>query len=90
MDGGELVTTHRKKPISPVRVRLSDELDEPRSAEPERIRLKLRPMSISQAVAELEADGQAFHVFLDEDSGAIQIAARRADGSVAVIEPIVT
>jgi hypothetical protein len=47
-------------------------------------------MTIADAVAELEADGQAFHVFLDEDSGAIQIAARRADGSVAVIEPIVT
>jgi len=47
-------------------------------------------MSIADAVAELEADGQAFHVFLDEDSGAIAIVARRADGSVAVIEPIVT
>jgi putative sigma-54 modulation protein len=82
--------THRKKPTSPVRAPLTDETDEPGSAEPERIRMKLRPMSISQAVAELEADGQAFHVFLDEDSGAIQIAARRADGSVAVIEPIVT
>jgi hypothetical protein len=47
-------------------------------------------MTISDAVAELEADGQPFFVFLDEDSGAIQIAARRADGTVAVIEPVVT
>jgi hypothetical protein len=47
-------------------------------------------MTLSEAVAELEADGQAFHVFLDEDSGAIQIVARRADGSVAIIEPIIT
>jgi hypothetical protein len=31
-----------------------------------------------------------FVVFLDEDSGEIQIVARRADGSVAVIEPVVT
>jgi hypothetical protein len=52
--------------------------------------MKLHPMTISEAIEELEADGQAFHVFLDEDSGAIQIAARRADGSVVVIEPIVT
>jgi hypothetical protein len=28
-------------------------------------------------------------VFLDEDSGGIEIAFRRADGSVAVIEPVV-
>jgi hypothetical protein len=63
--------------------------EEARSPEPERIRLKLRPMTVAEAVDELEADGQAFHVFLDEDTGAIHIVARRADGSVAVIEPIV-
>ena len=84
--------THRKKPDSVVRAPLQDgqEGDEARSPEPERIRLKLRPMSVSEAVSELEADGQAFLVFLDEDSGAIQILARRADGSMAVIEPIIT
>jgi putative sigma-54 modulation protein len=82
--------THRKKPVSPVRVPAQEPGDEARSPEPERIRMKLKPMSIADAVAELEADGQAFHVFLNEDSGAIEIVARRADGSVAVIEPIVT
>jgi putative sigma-54 modulation protein len=82
--------THRKKPVSPVRVPAQEAGDEARSPEPERIRMKLKPMSIADAVAELDADGQAFHVFLNEDSGAIEIVARRADGSVAVIEPIVT
>jgi putative sigma-54 modulation protein len=82
--------THRKKAVSPLRVPEEDGTNEAKSAEPERIRMKLRPQSIADAVAELEADGQAFHVFLDEDSGAIEIVARRADGSVAVIEPIVT
>ncbi|MHB8611811.1 MAG: ribosome hibernation-promoting factor, HPF/YfiA family [Candidatus Dormibacteraceae bacterium] len=81
--------THRKKPVSPVRVPPLDG-EEARSPEPQRIRLKLRPMSVAEAVEELEADGQAFHVFLDEDSGGIQILARRADGTMAVIEPIVT
>ena len=82
--------THRKKPVSPVRVPPQDGEEEARSPEPERVRLKLRPMSLAEAVEELEADGQAFYVFLDEDSGAIQILARRADGTMAVIEPIVT
>jgi putative sigma-54 modulation protein len=82
--------THRKKAVSALRVPPEDGGDEARSPEPERIRMKLRPMSIAEAVAELEADGQAFYVFIDEDSGAIEIVARRADGSVAVIEPIIT
>lgn len=82
--------THRKKPVSALRFPQEEGAGEARSPEPERIRMKLHPMSISEAVSELEADGQAFFVFLNEDSGAIEIVARRADGSVAVIEPIVT
>ena len=82
--------THRKKPVSPVRVPAMEDGEDRPSTEPERIRLKLRPMTLAEAVDELEADGQAFHVFLDEDSGAIQILTRRADGSMALIEPVVT
>jgi len=80
--------THRKQSVSPVRVPVQEDV-QVRSAEPERVRLKLRPMSLADAVAELEADSQAFFVYLDEDSGEIQIAVKRADGSVAIIEPVV-
>jgi putative sigma-54 modulation protein len=80
--------TSRKKATSPVRVPQPDEGNE-RSTEPERIRMKLVPMSVGDAISELQADGQSFHVFLDEDSGQIQIAFRRTDGSVGVIEPVV-
>jgi putative sigma-54 modulation protein len=80
--------THRKQALSPVRMPAQEETQE-RSGEPERVRLKLRPMSMADAVAELEADSQAFFVYVDEDSGGIQIAVKRADGSVAVIEPVV-
>jgi putative sigma-54 modulation protein len=79
--------THRKA-ISSLRVPAPED-DTERSSEPERIRLKLRPTSLEEATQELEADGQAFHVFLEEDSGLIQIVFRRADGSIGVIEPIV-
>ncbi len=81
--------THRKQPVSPVRVPVV-EGEVVRSTEPERVRLKLRPMSIAQAVVELQADSQLFLVFLDEDSGATEIAVKRADGTIAVIEPVVT
>jgi putative sigma-54 modulation protein len=79
--------THRKMTGSPLRAPAPDDRETERSSEPERIRMKLHPMSVADAIAELESDGQSFHVFLDEDSGGIQIAFRRSDGSVGVIEP---
>lgn len=81
--------TNRKLRVSPVRVPDAAEDTSSREAEPQRLRLKLRPMTVEDAVAELQADGQPFLVFLDEDSGGIQIAVRRADGSLAVIEPVI-
>ena len=81
--------TNRKKATSPVRVPQLEEGKE-KSTEPERIRMKLRPMSVEDAISELQSDGQSFHVFLDEDSGLIEIAFRRSDGSLGIIEPIVT
>lgn len=82
---------HRRQPVSPIRVparqRPTRRIAEP--AEPERLRMKLRPMSEDEAVSELQADGQPVVVYLAEDSGEIQILVRRADGSLAVIEPVV-
>jgi putative sigma-54 modulation protein len=83
------IRTHRHLEVSPLRVPAQEQAPRPRVAEPERIRMKLLPETVEQAIAELESDGQAFHVFLDEYSGGIQIAFRRADGSVAIIEPVV-
>ncbi|HEY8633942.1 MAG TPA: ribosome-associated translation inhibitor RaiA [Candidatus Dormibacteraeota bacterium] len=81
--------TNRKLAVSPVRVPQRDEDDSGRAGEPERIRMKLRPMSVEDAISELQSDGQSFHVFLNEDSGLVEVAFRRSDGSVGVIEPIV-
>jgi putative sigma-54 modulation protein len=81
--------THRKQAVSPVRVPPQEERARRRPAEPERLRLKLQPMSEAEALSELQADSQPFVIYLDEDSGEIQILVRRADGSLAVIEPIV-
>jgi putative sigma-54 modulation protein len=80
---------HRKQAMSAIRVPTQEPAPE-RPVEPERIRVKLRAQSLPEALAELLADGQNFHVFLEENSGGIEIAFRRADGSLAVIEPIVT
>ena len=80
--------TQRKQPVSAVRVP-----PEPRAParppEPERIRVKLLPESEEEALKELMADGQSFHVFLEESSGQIEIVFTREDGSVAILEPVV-
>lgn len=81
---------HRKQATSPVRMPAEEEAVAAVSDEPERIRMKLRPMTVMDAVDELNADSQAFVVFLEEESGLTLIALRREDGSVAVIEPVVT
>jgi len=81
--------THRKQAPSPLRVPPDEGRETRRPPEPERLRLKLRPMSEAGAISELQAASQPYVVYLDEDSGEIQILVRRADGSLAVIEPIV-
>ncbi len=82
--------THRRQATSPVRVPPAPAAPQKSSVEPERLRLKVRPMSVSEATSELLADSQPFLVYLDEDSGELQIMVKRADGSLAVIEPVVT
>jgi len=84
------IRTHRHLEVSPNRVPVRKKPVQPRAAEPERIRVKLLPQSAEQAIAELVSDGQAFHIFLDEFSGGIQIAFQRPDGTVAIIEPVIT
>jgi putative sigma-54 modulation protein len=81
--------THRKQAVSPVRVPAAEARRPPRFAEPERVRLKLRPMSEEEALSELQADSEPFVIYLAEDSGEIQILVERPDGSLAVIEPVV-
>ena len=81
--------THRRQATSPVRVPAEDaQAAASPSAEPERLRLKLRPMSVDEASSELRADSQPFLVYLDEDSGEIQIMVRRSDDTLAVISPV--
>jgi hypothetical protein len=82
--------THRHLEVSPIRQPARRKASQPRAVEPERIRVKLLPQSTEQAIAELVSDGEAFHIYLDEFSGGIQIAFRRADGSVAILEPVIT
>ena len=80
--------THRRQPVSAVRVPVTEE-PRPRSTRPERLRLRLRPMSEEEAVSELQADSQPVVVYLAEDTGEIQILVERADGSLALIEPVI-
>ena len=54
---------------------------------PERVITRVKAESISQAIQALETNGHVFHLFLDEDSGELNLVYRRADGSMTIIEP---
>ena len=58
--------------------------------EPERVRMPLRAESIDQASKALDSNGHLFHVFLNESSGDVNVIYRRGDGTLVVIEPLVT
>lgn len=62
----------------------------PPRALPERIQLHLRPESPDEARGALDSNGHTFHLFLNEETGDVNVAFKRADGSTAIIEPLVT
>ncbi len=54
---------------------------------PERVRQRLRAESVDQAMAALDANGHIFHIYIDEDTGEVNVIYRRADESLVIIEP---
>lgn len=54
------------------------------------VRRHLKPETLEHAAAQLEAGEQQFHLFLNEDSGEVNVIYRRADGGLRVIEPVLT
>ena len=70
----------------------ADSVDEDESTgggELERVRLTLRPESLADAEAALDAGDNPCYVFLDESSGQVSVCFRRPDGGLTVIEPVV-
>lgn len=80
----EKIKVEKKRPSAQV-VELDDEPD----PGPERIRMKLRPETLADAVLALDTAAQPFYVYLDEETGAVNVCFRRAHGGVAVIETVV-
>jgi putative sigma-54 modulation protein len=63
--------------------------DDPDAAGPlEREIVRVRPMTLEEAEAELDASDRPFHLFRDEDSGDLLLCYRRADGGLTVVEPL--
>jgi putative sigma-54 modulation protein len=52
------------------------------------VRRHLKPETVERAQDALESGDLQFHLFLNEDSGEINVIYRRADGGLRVIEPI--
>jgi putative sigma-54 modulation protein len=80
----EKIKEEKKRPGAPV-----VEPDEERDPGPERIRMKLRPQTLDDALLALDTATQPFYVYLDEETGAVNVCFRRPDGGMAVIETVV-
>ena len=50
----------------------------------------LKPESLEQAQRRLESEEAQFHLFVNEDTGEVNVIYRRADGGLRVIEPVLT
>lgn len=61
---------------------------EPAVPELDMVRRHVKPESVEQARAKLDSNGMQFHLFVNEDSGEVNVIYRRPDGGVRVIEPI--
>jgi putative sigma-54 modulation protein len=55
----------------------------------ERLRIKLQPESVEDAVEALGTSPNPCYVFLDEGSGLVNVCFRRPDGGVTILEPVV-
>jgi len=72
-------------PIVPDVAVVDDEMDEGHIARTKEI--QLRPMSPSEATLQMELLGHDFHLFLNPDSGGVNLVYRRHDGNYGLLIP---
>ena len=84
-----IVDRHRGRPLATPADDAGGESGAALAAEPERVKQTVRAESIEQAVAQLDANGAGFHLFLDEDSGQLNVVFRRPDGAPVIVEPLI-
>jgi putative sigma-54 modulation protein len=82
----KIIDRHRSGPAESEPEPVSDTVTDG----PERVITRVKAESVSQAMDALEANGHLFHLFLDEDTGELNLIYRRADGTVSIIEPKIT
>ncbi len=51
-------------------------------------RFDLLPMTVEEAIDDMELVGHSFYVFLDADSGTVKVLYLRDDGNIGLIDPV--
>ncbi len=79
-----------RRAVAPAEITVALNGDAPRvpAAEVDVVRRHLKPESLEQARRRLEREETQFHLFLNEDTGEVNVLYRRADGGLRVIEPV--
>jgi len=76
------------KPAEPV---YADTLDDALEDEPHRVvrvkRFDIKPMTVDEAMLQLELLGHSFYMFVNGDTGQINVIYLRKDGNFGLIEP---
>jgi hypothetical protein len=77
--------------LAPAAIAASQNGDASKAGLPEldRVQRHLKTESLDQAKRRLQGEDAQFHLFLNEDSGEVNVIYRRADGGLRVIEPVV-
>ena len=79
-----------RRAVAPGEITVALNGDAPRTrvAELDVVQRHLKPESLDQAKRRLDSEEADFHLFLNEDTGEVNLIYRRADGGLRVIEPV--
>jgi putative sigma-54 modulation protein len=88
---GRLIDRHRRKAPTAKAVAIAAEPPEPPTAPvfevAERKAFRIKPMTLEEAALQLELLGHPFFVFLNGESGRVEVLYRRNDGKYGVLQP---
>ena len=80
----------REDAFQPVEYEYTEDIDEGEAQRPKIVRHKnfpVRPMSVDDAVLQMELLGHSFFVFINADSDRTNVLYRRKDGDLGLLEP---
>ena len=74
------------RPVEPAPIEIDEPAEEPKAVVRTK-RFDMRPMSVDEAILQMEMLGHDFFFFLDANTGTHSVLYHRDDGALGLIEP---